>query len=69
MDQVRHPLDWWANGGYDEVIRHTGWNLAKARRDVKKAIKSHGWNPTGHAEYEALRQVIMDGVLFDKDLR
>ena len=34
MDQVKHSLDWWAYGGYAEVMRHTGWNLAKARREV-----------------------------------
>ena len=68
MDQVRHPLDWWALGGYDEVIRHTGWNLAKARREVKKAIKAYGWNPIGHTGYEALRHAIMDGKMTDRDL-
>ena len=38
MDSVRHPLDWWAHGGYAEVVRNTGWNFAKARREVRKAI-------------------------------
>jgi hypothetical protein len=69
MDQVNHPLDWWAYGGDDEVIRQAGWNRAKARREVKKTIKLYGWNPIGHAGYEALRQAIMDGRLIDKDLR
>ena len=68
MDQVKHPLDWWAFGGYDEVIRQTGWNPAKARREVRKAIHAHGWNPIGHAGYAALRRQIMDGELFDHDL-
>lgn len=68
MEVVRHPLDWWACGGYEEVIRHTGWNLAKARREVRKAIESYGWNPIGHAGYQELRQRIMDGGLIDKDL-
>lgn len=68
MDQVQHPLDWWAFGGYHEVVRQTGWNLPKARREVKKAIKRYGWNPIGHDGYEALRQQIMDGVVLDKDL-
>jgi hypothetical protein len=68
MDQVKYPLDWWAIGGYEEVRRNTGWNLAKARREVRKAIKTYGWNPIGHAGYEDLRRQIMDGELFDKDL-
>jgi hypothetical protein len=61
MDHVKHPLDWWAAGGYDEVMRHTGWNLAKARREVRKAIKSYGWNPIGHTGYQELRERIMAG--------
>jgi hypothetical protein len=68
MDQVKHPLDWWAYGNYEEVMRQTGWSLAKARREVRKAIRAYGWNPIGHAGYEELRQKIMDGVLLDKDL-
>lgn len=68
MDQVKHPLDWWAYGNYEEVMRQTGWNLAKARREVRKAIKAYGWNPIGHIGYEELRQQIMSGVLLDKDL-
>lgn len=68
MDSVRHPLDWWAYGGYAEVVRQTGWNLPKARREVRKAIKSYGWHPIGHAGYEVLRQAIMDGQLTDRDL-
>lgn len=69
MDPVKHPLDWWAYGGYDEVMRHTGWNIAKACREVRKAIKSYGWNPIGHAGYQELRRQIMDGEILDKDLQ
>lgn len=68
MDPVSHPLDWWAYGGYAEVMRHTGWNLARARREVRKTIKAYGWNPIGHAGYQELRRQIMDGELLDKDL-
>jgi hypothetical protein len=60
MDQVKHPLDWWAHGGYDEVVRQTGWNLPRARREVRKVIKAYGPKPTGHAGYEALRQQVMN---------
>ena len=68
MDPVRHPLDWWAYGGYPEVVGNTGWNLSKARREVRRAIRAYGWNPIGHAGYEALRQAIMDGNMTDHDL-
>lgn len=68
MDQVQHPLDWWADGGYAEVMRHTGWNPAKARREVKKTIKRYGWNPIGRQGYEQLRQDIMSGEMLDHDL-
>jgi hypothetical protein len=68
MYALPHPLDWWVVGGYTEVVRQTGWTLPKARREVKKAIKSYGWNPIGHAGYEALRQAIMDGNMTDRDL-
>lgn len=68
MDPVKHPLDWWAYGGYDEVMRQTNWNLPKARREVKKAIKRYGWNPIGHAGYEELRRQIMNGDLLTNDL-
>lgn len=68
MDQLPHPLDWWALDGYAEVIRHTGWNLPKARREVRKAIKAHGWNPIGHAGYQELRRRIMAGEMTSRDL-
>ncbi len=68
MDQVKNPLNWWAYGDYPEVIRHTGWSLPRARREVRKAIKAYGWHPIGHDGYEQLRQQIMDGTLLDKDL-
>lgn len=69
MDQVKHPLDWWAYGGYPEVMRHTGWSPARARREVRRAIKAYGWNPIGHAGYEGLRQQIMAARTTDWDLR
>ncbi len=68
MDPVQHPLDWWAHGGYAEVVRQTGWNLPKARREVKKTIKRYGWNLIGHAGYELLRKKIMNSEMFDRVL-
>lgn len=68
MDPLRHPLDWWAYGGYAEVVRQTGWTLPRARREVRKAIRSYGWNPIGHRGYAELRRRIMDGEMLDHDL-
>jgi hypothetical protein len=50
-------------------MRQTGWNLPKARREFRKAMQAYGWNPIGHAGYAQLRRQIMDGELFDKELR
>ena len=68
MDQVRHPLDWWAHGGYKEVVRQTGWSLPQARRQTRKAIRAYGWRPIGHRGYEELRRRIMNGEVLDHDL-
>jgi hypothetical protein len=68
MDSVSHPLDWWAFGGYPEVVRRTGWSLPQARREVRKAIKALGLRPVGHRGYQALRQRIMSGDLLINDL-
>ena len=68
MDSVKHPLDWWAYGGYTEVIRNTGWSLPKARREVRKAIRANDWNPIGHRGYQELRRRIMDGEMLDHEL-
>jgi hypothetical protein len=69
MDSVPHPLDWWAYGGYDEVIRQTGWTRPRARREVRKVIRHLGLKPFGNAGYLALRHKIMDGTLLDNELR
>jgi len=68
MDQMQHPLDWWAYGGYQEVMHHTGWTIEKSRREVRKAIRRYGWNPIGRLGYEKLRLRIMDGRALDNDL-
>lgn len=69
MDHVNYSLDWWAYGGYGEVIRNTGWTLPRTRREVRKAIRANGWNPVGHAGYASLRRQIMHGELLNKELR
>jgi hypothetical protein len=68
MDPVRHPLDWWAYGGYVEVVHQTGWSLPKARREVRKAIRAYGWTPIGHRGYAQLRRAIMDRQVLDNEL-
>ena len=68
MDPVKHPLDWWAYGGYAEVVRQTGWSLPKARREVRKVIKHYGFKPIGHRGYTELRRRIMDGEVLYKEL-
>lgn len=69
MDQVKHPLDWWAYGGYPKVMRETGWTLPKARREVRKTIKAYGFRPIGHRGYKELRRLIMDELVLDKELQ
>jgi hypothetical protein len=68
MDSINHPLDWWAFGGYAEVVRCTGWSLPHARREVRKAIKARGLRPIGHRGYNNLRKQIMAGNLLNHDL-
>lgn len=68
MYYVEHPLDWWASGGYTEVVRQTGWTLPRARREVRKAIKRRGWNPIGHTGYAELKKAILAGHHFDHEL-
>lgn len=68
MYALSHPLDWWVQGGYAEVARQTGWTLPYARRQVRKALKEHGWQPIGHAGYTALRESLMAGDHIDHEL-
>jgi hypothetical protein len=68
MYSISHPLDWWASGGYADVVRQSGWSLPKARREVRKAIRKHGWNPIGHKGYQALRQELLRGEHLEHEL-
>ncbi len=75
MDSVEHPLDWWAYGGYLEVMRQLGCSHEQARRTVKQQIRSYFqrtgdqiWRPVGHRGYAQLRRAIMAGDLTDHDL-
>lgn len=75
MDSLEHPLDWWAYGGYPEVMRQLGCTHAQARRSVKQRLKATfhrtgdpRWKPVGHRGYAQLRRAIMTGELVDNDL-
>jgi hypothetical protein len=68
MDPVKHPLDWWAFGGYAEVMRQTGWSLPKARREVRKVIKAYGFKPIGPKGYAELRRHIMEDEILNWEL-
>ncbi len=69
MDPVEHSLNWWAYGGYEEVMRQTGWSLAKARREVRKVVNAYGLNSIGRAGNEELRRQIMDGEMLAKGVQ
>lgn len=75
MDTVDHPLDWWAYGGYDAVMREAKCTEAEARRRVRLKLRDYFertgdpiWKPVGHAGYARLRQAIMDGQVLDNEL-
>ncbi len=75
MDPVDHPLDWWAYGGYDMVMRELGCTKAVARHKVKAKIEDvHRrtrdplWKPIGNCGYAALRRTIMAGRSLDNEL-
>ncbi len=50
------------------LMLDTGIRRAKARREVKKAIRNHGWHPIGHIGYENLRRQILSDRLTDHKL-
>ncbi len=75
MDAVRHPLDWWAYGGYPMVMRELGCIKTVARHKVHAKIDDYFkrtgdpiWKPVGHSGYIALRRAIMSGQVLDNDL-
>ena len=75
MDAVDHPLDWWAYGGYDAVMRELGCTKAQARHKVHAKIDAYFtrtgnpiWRPMGNRGYAQLRRAIMAGQVLDNDL-
>jgi hypothetical protein len=76
MDFVEHPLDWWAYGGYAEVMRRLGCTKPIARHKVHRKIaecfKRTGnsiWKPVGNRGCAELRRAIMAGRVLDDDLQ
>lgn len=75
MDQVQHPLDWWAYGGYPAVMRELNCSEPAARHKVRLKIADYYkltgdpiWKPIGSAGYARLREAIMDGRVLFNDL-
>jgi hypothetical protein len=76
MDQVDHPLDWWAWGGYSAVMRELRCSHAQARHKVRAKLNEYFqrtgdsvWLPHGNAGFAKLRHAIMEGKVLDNDLR
>lgn len=75
MDAVRHPLDWWAYGGYSMVMRELGCTKTVARHKVRDRIDEYYrrtgdpiWKPIGNRGFAALRRQIMEGLMLDNEL-
>jgi hypothetical protein len=75
MDAVDHPLDWWAAGGYDRVMRELRCTKATARHKVHQKIDEYYrrtgdpiWRPIGNRGHAQLRQAIMENRVLDNDL-
>jgi hypothetical protein len=76
MDAVDHPLDWWAYGGHEAVMRELKCTKTQARHRVHQKIKDYFrrtgdplWRPYGHRGYAQLRRAIMENRALDNDLR
>lgn len=75
MDAVGHPLDWWAYGGYQMVMRELKCTQTIARHKVRAKIDEYYsrtgdpmWKPVGNRGYAALRRTIMAGRSLDNEL-
>ena len=75
MDQVEHPLDWWAYGGYPAVMRELRCSQAHARHQVHEKIMEYYrkiddpiWRPIGNRGFSRLRRAIMQDRVLNNDL-
>ena len=68
MYELPLPLQHWVIDGYPGVIRHTGWDKARARREVHRAIRAMGYRPHSHADYEYIRSALLRGDHINHDL-
>lgn len=76
MDPVEHPLDWWAAGGYELVMRELRCAKNTARHKVRAKIAEYFkrtsdplWRPVGHRGYAALRGAILENRVLDNELK
>lgn len=76
MVSVEHPLDWWAYGGYSEVMRQLGCTKAQARRLVHAKIREYLqrtgnpiWHSIGNRGCAARRRAIMENRALDNELQ
>jgi hypothetical protein len=76
MDAVEPPLDWWALGGYERVMRELHCTKTSARHKVRQKIDDYYqrtgdpiWRPIGNRWYAQLRHAIMAGMVLDNDLQ
>ena len=76
MDHLEHPLDWWAHGGYAEVMHRMNCTKPVARRTVNRKIAEFYqrtgdpiWKPIGNHGYATLRRAIMAHQILDHDLQ
>jgi len=76
MDAVDHPLDWWAYGGYEMVMRELGCTKATARHKVHQKFDDYYrrtghpiYRPIGNSSYAQLRRAILAGQVLDNELR
>ncbi|MGI8476697.1 MAG: hypothetical protein ACR2OO_10040 [Thermomicrobiales bacterium] len=75
MDAVRHPLGWWAYGGYPMVMREFDCTKTGARHKVREQIDEYYrrtgdpiWKPIGNRGFAALRRQIREGLMLDNEL-
>jgi hypothetical protein len=75
MDQVEHPLDWWAYGGYPAVMREMRCSEAHARHQVHQKIREcyrrtgdPVWRLIGNRGFSRLGRAILQGRVLNNDL-